>query len=370
MAPYPETETVTIKRIQVALKKKDWNLLKEGISKIQDKFSVGHRWEHFSNWQEIFNHVYDSDIPVAMKETFSQLLKHILDNNNEEPKEILFEQKELFNDENIVYPKLAVVYNETLDATTIKEIQRHRVNLNNISFNTEKFSPEPNWIKNISLLIQKLNKPNNELTEFMAVSSAFQGEKTLITNSYSAANAKNLTANKISYSLNDIKTDIQTLNSWKILTLGGSTNQFVCAECGNKILDTNFSAMAAASCSKCSGSMYPDLTDTSASNAQVAPKVWYHAFKELSKADIWVLMTPSSEDDKVVFRNLILDAAQNANPKRIYIISKKAGINEWWKNVLSEVLPEAKIMDQFTNIFMLLEEFKNTEMASPALYEA
>lgn len=369
MAPYPETETVTIKRIEVALKKRDWTLLKEGISKIQIKFSTNHKWEHIDNWQNILSKAYDSEIPFDIKENFCQLIKNILESRDEELKKPVFEQKELFRDENITYPKLAVVFNETLDTNTNTEIQRHRVNLNNIFFNNEKFSPEPNWIKNISSLVQKLNHTNNELFEFLSCVNSFQGDKTLITNSYSSSIIKNFMAHHVSYSLNDLKTDVTSSNYWKILALGGLTSQFICADCGNKVIDNNFSTMVTASCSKCSGSMYPDLTDINSLNAQINPKVWYQSFNELSKTDVWVLMTPPTENE-ITYRNLILDAARNAKPKRIYIISNRAGLNEWWKSMLSEILPDTKIMDNFTNVIMLSEEFKNNEMTMPAMYEA
>ena len=45
MAPFPESESMTIKRLEVALKKKDMHLLKDGAYKLHEKFHTGHRFE-------------------------------------------------------------------------------------------------------------------------------------------------------------------------------------------------------------------------------------------------------------------------------------------------------------------------------------
>ena len=49
MAPFPETEIMTIKRLEVALRRADYKLLKEGAYKLHEKFHGGHRFEYIDS---------------------------------------------------------------------------------------------------------------------------------------------------------------------------------------------------------------------------------------------------------------------------------------------------------------------------------
>ena len=44
MAPFPESESMTIKRLEVAIRKKDMHLLKDGAYKLHEKFHTGHKF--------------------------------------------------------------------------------------------------------------------------------------------------------------------------------------------------------------------------------------------------------------------------------------------------------------------------------------
>ena len=46
MAPFPEAEIMTIKRLEVALRKMDFKLLKDGAYKLHEKFHSGHKFEY------------------------------------------------------------------------------------------------------------------------------------------------------------------------------------------------------------------------------------------------------------------------------------------------------------------------------------
>lgn len=61
MAPFPETEIMTIKRIEVALRKMDLKLLKDGAYKLHEKFHSGFKFEFTDILKEIREEVKASD---------------------------------------------------------------------------------------------------------------------------------------------------------------------------------------------------------------------------------------------------------------------------------------------------------------------
>ena len=48
MAPFPETEIMTLKRLEVALKKGDFKLLRDGTYKLHEKYHSGYEFEYIA----------------------------------------------------------------------------------------------------------------------------------------------------------------------------------------------------------------------------------------------------------------------------------------------------------------------------------
>ena len=71
MAPFPETEIMTIKRIEVAIRKMDLKLLKDGAYKLHEKFHSGFRFEYLDVLKEIKEE-------VSANEEITQDIKGIL----------------------------------------------------------------------------------------------------------------------------------------------------------------------------------------------------------------------------------------------------------------------------------------------------
>ncbi len=78
MAPFPESESMTIKRLEVALRKKDMQLLKDGAYKLHEKFHTGHRFEFISELEQILKYVQEHDIPQEIKEILCPTIEEIL----------------------------------------------------------------------------------------------------------------------------------------------------------------------------------------------------------------------------------------------------------------------------------------------------
>lgn len=79
MAPFPEAEIMTIKRLEVALRKMDYKLLKDGAYKLHEKFHSGHRFEYIDLLKDIFWEVTENEqIPSDVKDILCPTIEDIL----------------------------------------------------------------------------------------------------------------------------------------------------------------------------------------------------------------------------------------------------------------------------------------------------
>ena len=79
MAPFPETEIMTIKRLEVALRKMDLKLLKDGAYKLHEKYHGGYKFEYLDLLKEIFMEVSNNaSIPNDIKDILAPTIEDIL----------------------------------------------------------------------------------------------------------------------------------------------------------------------------------------------------------------------------------------------------------------------------------------------------
>ena len=79
MAPFPETEIMTIKRLEVALRKMDLKLLKDGAYKLHEKYHSGFKFEYIDLLKEIFIDVTNNpSIPNDIKDILTPTIDDIL----------------------------------------------------------------------------------------------------------------------------------------------------------------------------------------------------------------------------------------------------------------------------------------------------
>lgn len=79
MAPFPEVELVTIDRLEVALRKMDFKLLKDGTYKLHEKYHSGHKFEYLDKLKEILmNVVNNNSIPEDIKDILCPTINDIL----------------------------------------------------------------------------------------------------------------------------------------------------------------------------------------------------------------------------------------------------------------------------------------------------
>ncbi len=88
MAPFPETEIMTIKRLEVALRKSDFKLLKDGSYKLHEKLHSGHKFEYFDLLKEIYYNVNNTpNIPNEIRDILIPTIEDILSIKQPQPQQ-------------------------------------------------------------------------------------------------------------------------------------------------------------------------------------------------------------------------------------------------------------------------------------------
>lgn len=83
MAPFPEAEDMTVKRLYVALKRDDMQLLQMGAHKLHEKYHTGYKFQLLDDLRQILSYVEEQQIPNDIKELLIKTITDIL--NNKEP---------------------------------------------------------------------------------------------------------------------------------------------------------------------------------------------------------------------------------------------------------------------------------------------
>jgi len=362
MAPFPEQEPMTIKRIEVALKKRDWTLFRQGIIKINSMYESGTKWSDAEAWQNLMNQAESEYIPPDLWEEFSKITKNIINSiDNSVQISLLPAFQEDKKASNKYQGKVVIFYNKEINSDQIAAIKKHNVTLNNFIYNSSKYAPEPEWFEDLSKLINNLDKPNNDMTDLLSLISLFENPGTIVTSSYDTDIIKNFAKSYIDFYIPEIKQSYEAENYWNIYPLGGLSCSYICSACGYKFLQTEFTSKTiVGSCSKCAGTTYPYIRDVNSETAEVNPKIWIGAYKKLSESSDWILINPPAYSEKPVISDLLEESAVNV--KKVYIVTPSFEVSEWWKNKLLKILPDVEIINNFSNISSLVNKLKNDSM--------
>ncbi len=105
MAPFPEAEIMTIKRLEVALRKADFKLLKEGAYKLHEKFHEGFQFEHLDLLKEIYVEITDNpSIPQDTVAILAQTINDIIAKQDV----VIYKKEEPSNNADIQNPQKGV----------------------------------------------------------------------------------------------------------------------------------------------------------------------------------------------------------------------------------------------------------------------
>lgn len=119
MAPFPEAEIMTIKRLEVALRKMDFKLLKDGAYKLHEKYHGGHKFEYLDLLKDIYVEIENNpSIPEDVKNILSPTIEDIL-SQGEVPLDTATSPSESLNNEQETKPPFSEA--ETTEQKPIEE---------------------------------------------------------------------------------------------------------------------------------------------------------------------------------------------------------------------------------------------------------
>ncbi len=354
---FPESETLSIKRLKVAIEKKNWDLLGKGINKAEEMRRAGEKFNQLDLWQNLLLWAESEDVPPSMWEKLNSFIENLSNDYAPAVRDsgIIEEYREETAD--LIDKEAVVVYNHTFDKATLDLIRKYRINLNNIIYNPNQHKFEPKMMEELASLASTFDEPQEDLKGFISLITLYKGNGSIITNSYSSNLHKMLVKADISVIYPGTRAENRkNAKSREFFPLGGTINSFLCSGCSHRSIKTEFhSKTLMECCSKCKSPMYPDITSTGDNSMQIAPQVWYGAYERLVNAKTWVIITPPSHNDQIALRNLLLDAAGNSCVEEINMITHKFEVFELWKSKFMNLAKNAQVKENHPSIVSFIQ---------------
>lgn len=362
---FPESETLSIKRLKVSIEKKNWELLEKGIKKVQEMKEAGQKFNQVDLWQNLLLWSETEDVPPDLWEKLSSFVDKMSGDviTSGQDNGVIPEYQKETSD--LIDKEVAIVYNQNFDKQTQDQIRNYRLNLNNIIHNHDKACLTPGWMDDLASIAAKVDEPHEELKGFISLVSLFKNNGSIITNSYSSNIHKMLIKSDINILYPGTKTEVKKQSkNWGLFPLGGIINGFICSNCSHRTIKTEYySKTLAECCSKCKGAMYPDITPTVDNYMQFMPNVWYGAYESIIKSRIWVIISPPSHNEQVSLRNLLLDAAKNSCVEEIYLVTQKFEVYELWKSKFINLIKNIQVKENHPGIVSLIESYNESNIA-------
>lgn len=365
---YAESESMALKRLKVALKRKDWQMFDYGLTKIVELLNSGTTISEIQEWYKILDIAKSEKIPDDLLQKLSKTIESVLTPTSTTHLATSASAETTINPVKYPSPKMAslakarnpetsfVVYLDnltTLDQITI--VQKLRHNLNKMSLEPD-VKLDLSLLSELSKLLKSLDKPYQELNGLETFLSSYPEPGVIITTSYDSEIIKILNRYNIDYSIDDIK-KATTDHSWKIYPLGGLTSIYWCPTCNTRTFYQNSSYTVVSICKKCSSAAYPDLYPIASNNPSANPKLWYLAYEALINSANWLLISPPNINEKQVISQLISEACNQAIIDNAYIVSNKSEIGTWWRNRLEETISNCNVAPVCFNVEILLNNY-------------
>lgn len=357
MAPFPETEIMTIKRLEVALRKNDFKLLKEGAYKLHEKFHGGFKFEYIDLLKEILSNANNTpSIPHETREVLVSTIEDILADKNEPA----LEQNRVSSLTSLSYstkeetPELQVQMKTSVQspfsAEPFKEFSTPKVVVNS-SLEPSNVEPVEEKTKQIAVFWceevsktpvnkykQMISKLKEEDVSFKEWFNLTLGLSSLNSDISSIRGILDRLGNKkVDFVTNSRSAELINLKNENInlIPAFGFMNSFRCSNCSETALSQNSLILK---CPKCSSPMFLDVYS---SESGINLDYYNSSIVSLGSASIWLLIQPKA--DKEVF-NLLKSALQlSSKVSEIFILDNDINNKESAKNEFLELKPDLKI---------------------------
>ncbi len=410
MAPFPESESMTIKRLEVAIRKKDMHLLKDGAYKLHEKFHTGHKFEFLSQLEQILQYIKSSEIPEEITDILCPTIEEILNaqgaKNEVQPQIVVKDEniklqgaaydeymaqqeaqkepeefKDLTDASDFVHfetpqpvkniqnkaEDILFFYDDNSTDIDYTQIKNYRNKLNNL-FSSQDHQNDYNLLQEIAVLNNIVDTKIFDIDKILSMLKTSKNNISFVTTSQSQEITKILTEKEINFEIPFVKkidkADDENQNVFDFIPMLGLSNIFVCSNCNSRNLKTDFSTKTlSVQCPNCDSASFPDIYAINSYNPDCNPLFWQRAFKAFVKSGIWIIVNPPLDENKEIIFDFIKTAAECSKLKRIYLFSKENDKREFYTSMFLKYFPDAQILSSFTNIDQLCQEFIRIQIA-------
>lgn len=412
-----ESESMTVKRLEIALRKMDLQLLKTAGYKLHEKFHSGHKFQYTSELRQILKYVENEKIDEEIKQLVVSTINEILQKNNESAAQNTqkvqeYKQSQIFEEEDDkaysvppiytdspieqeqevssdgLIPDDVVNYNTAgsfaAQMPKIEYEQPYSTNsklsdvfvyyeeknceidsrlINEYKKAIASNAPTNEVLNQIKTVLNILNSDLSNLNKILSTLSTIKNKVNFSTSSMNSNLLARFEENSIKYKIPSIFENYAH-GSWNFLPIFGQTSVFECTTCGNKFLNRNFEQRSLTMyCDKCSEPSFPQLNLSNFLDGFVLQ----NTFDALLNSKIWVLINPPFVSDKLEnlqIQNLFSLAYKNSTPERIYILTQDADKKEFYKQMFYEINENCGIKSNYLTDENFCEDFIKNEVMS------
>ncbi len=420
MTPFPEGEDMTVKRLYVALKRGDEQLLKMGAHKLHEKYYSGFEFKMFDELKDILNRLNEQRVPNDIKDLLTRTITNILNGVKPEypttPAAETQEQKLQIKSENqTIQTPLGPIQAQTAQNSSTNTIQltpqyetreeQYRPQENTpytaspamtTAASMPMVTPAPTVqpVKDIIVFYDdkagfidydknklyrhelnecELNRESNPIKTAAHVKSAvdtrvdelkdvfyslknLQGNIDFITSSKSAEILNMFSEFNIKFAVSGIEQRAYDTKTM-VYPLFGLSNIFVCPKCGKKECFTDKeNRVLSLQCPNCTSSMLPDVYEAKDFDSTATPYNWLRALTAMAKTGTWVLINPPLGSSRALTCEFLRTALTACKPKKVCIVSKDTAIKEYYRQMIRETVENCEVKSEFANTEMLLGE--------------
>ena len=368
---------MAIKRLKVALKRKDWSMFEYGLARIVELQNSGTPLVDISEWNSILVQTRSEKVPDNLLVKLESLIDHITPGepqplqsleHSPEPEENHFqeehtpesteenghtEEQQAQNEVGESFPPveqasasvikrnmsnvipLTVFINNYPGLEALKAVHKLRYAIQKIQLDEES-SIEYSLLSDLSKLYSTLAKSKMSLDGLERVLTAESQAGVIVTTGYDAELIKLLEANNVDYTIDGIK-EGKSSNAWKIYPLAGMSAIHYCPSCNSRTLSTSDFEKVIGSCNLCHSATLPDLYRIDTDFSEKSAYFWHKACTALEDAANLVLAYPPNYHDKNVVTNLILDTYRESYAEKVFVVTNNRDNANLWMKQLSEM---------------------------------
>lgn len=373
-------ELMSIRRLEVSLKRQDQSLLDQGLAKIRQELDQGYVFNEVAAWQNFLEKIEQEGYSEDVKSKIRDVVKDILSKAG--PSDIYFKNR-------VIFLFSSRLYSEDAGEQFQKQLEGLRqeypwvekqINLEKLLdylslFQWNRDALEAGLISDVSAKVNNLAGLFNTLAsaihyisqqQLYPVASSFKEflekeEKvvTLITRDPSLSLENTLYQMNQPYRYVGLPSGIgEEGGGVSLLKLNGSLNWFICEKCGqwekSGFREPLLSAVTFA-CPHCGGACYPAMGSMKLSGEPLRGMMW-EAYYRLQEAPIIFLYDPAYEE--TAYLNELLKYALRDFKKKLIIYCREDTFR-WWQTQFAdypaEILKAEEEWTEFLHHQMALE---------------